>query len=106
MYGRMKEYSPLVETYIQNLKPDKELGSVPAGDNIFFGQTDLSKTVYSRLPHRYKQQGQEIFSGIGNFFSFAHAVPARRFLADDFHRHQRFRHAALQVRLRAPRISW
>src|SRR5438094_9385161 len=31
MYGKMKEYTRLVETYIQNLKPDKELGEVAAG---------------------------------------------------------------------------
>ena len=45
MYGRMKEYSPLVETYIQNLKPDKDLGEVPAGDKYFLGKADFSKTV-------------------------------------------------------------
>src|SRR5579859_5136140 len=28
---QIRQYSPLVETYIQNLKPDKDLGSVPAG---------------------------------------------------------------------------
>jgi hypothetical protein len=45
MYGRMKEYSPLVETYIQNLKPNAELGEVPAGDRYFLGKADFSKTV-------------------------------------------------------------
>ena len=45
MYGRMKEYSPLVETYIQNLKPDKDLGEIPAGDRYFLGKADFSKTV-------------------------------------------------------------
>ena len=34
LYGKMREYSPLVETYIQNLKGDKELGAVPAGDRV------------------------------------------------------------------------
>ena len=32
LYGQIRNYSPLVETYIQNLKPDKDLGQVPAGD--------------------------------------------------------------------------
>ena len=41
MYGRMKEYTPLVETYIQNLKPDKELGDIPAGDKYFLGKADF-----------------------------------------------------------------
>src|SRR6266581_9435847 len=34
---QIKQYSPLVETYIQNLKPDKELGYIPAGDKYFLG---------------------------------------------------------------------
>jgi len=71
MYGRMKEYSPLVETYIQNLKPDKELGSVPAGDKYFLGKADLSKTVQLVSLTDTSSKGKKIFSGIGNFFSFA-----------------------------------
>src|SRR5712692_8595976 len=42
---QMKQYSPLVETYIQNLKPDKDLGYVPAGDKYFLGRADFSKGV-------------------------------------------------------------
>src|SRR5205809_1064536 len=71
MYGRMKEYSPLVETYIQNLKPDKELGSVPAGDRYFLGKADLSKTVALVSLTDTSSKGKKIFAGIGNFFSFA-----------------------------------
>src|SRR5271155_4913691 len=40
---QIKTYSPLVETYIQNLKPDKDLGFVPAGDKYFIGRADFSK---------------------------------------------------------------
>src|SRR4029453_4654025 len=71
MYGRMKEYSPLVETYIQNLKPDKELGSVPGGDKYFLGKADFSKTVSLVSLTDTNSKGKKIFSGIGNFFSFA-----------------------------------
>ena len=42
---QIKQYSPLVETYIQNLKPDKELGYVPAGDKYFLGRADFNKGV-------------------------------------------------------------
>ena len=45
LYGKMREYSPLVETYIQNLKGDKDLGTVPAGDKYFLGKADFSKGV-------------------------------------------------------------
>jgi hypothetical protein len=71
MYGRMKEYTPLVETYIQNLKPDKELGTIPAGDRYFLGKADLSKTVSLVSLTDTNSKGKKIFSGIGNFFSFA-----------------------------------
>jgi hypothetical protein len=71
MYGRMKEYSPLVETYIQNLKPDKELGATPAGDRYFLGKADFSKTVSLVSLTDTNSRGKKIFSGIGNFFSFA-----------------------------------
>jgi hypothetical protein len=79
MYGRMKEYSPLVETYIQNLKPDAELGEVPAGDRYFLGKADFSKTVSLVSLTDTSSKGKKIFSGIGNFFSFA-----MQFLPDGF----------------------
>src|SRR5258705_2381808 len=79
MYGRMKGYSPLVETYIQNLKPDAELGEVPAGDRYFLGKADFSKTVSLVSLTDTSSKGKKIFSGIGNFFSFA-----MQFLPDGF----------------------
>src|SRR5271169_2719572 len=41
--AQMKQLHPLVETYLQNLKPDKELDvSVPASDVYFLGRLDMS----------------------------------------------------------------
>jgi hypothetical protein len=34
-------YSPIVETYIQVVKPDKLMGSVPKSDFYFLGQADF-----------------------------------------------------------------
>jgi len=45
LYGQMRNYSPLVETYIQNLKGDKDLGQVPAGDKYFLGRANFTKGV-------------------------------------------------------------
>src|SRR5215467_16300327 len=42
---QIRQYSPLVETYIQNQRPDKDLGTVPAGDKYFLGRADFSKGV-------------------------------------------------------------
>jgi len=38
----LRKYTPLTETYIQNLKPDADMGSVPDNDKYFLGRLDLS----------------------------------------------------------------
>jgi len=68
---QIKQYSPLVETYIQNLKPDKELGYVPAGDKYFLGRADFAKGVALVSLTDTNTKGKKIFGSIGNFFSFA-----------------------------------
>jgi len=40
---QMQRMHPLVETYIQNMKPDPELTSVPESDEYFLGRIDLSE---------------------------------------------------------------
>src|SRR5215470_12355382 len=67
----IRKYSPLVETYIQNLKPDAALGYVPAGDKYFLGKADFAKGVNLASLSDTQTKGKKIFSGIGNFFSFA-----------------------------------
>jgi hypothetical protein len=67
----IRKFSPLVETYIQNLKQDKELGYSPAGDKYFLGRADFSKGVNLVSLTDADTKGKKIFSGIGNFFSFA-----------------------------------
>src|SRR3989442_900831 len=51
LVSSLRQYSPLVETYIQNLRPDDQLGSVPAGDNYFLGRADLSTLVLFSGPY-------------------------------------------------------
>jgi hypothetical protein len=68
---QIKQYSPLVETYIQNLKPDKDLGYAPAGDKYFLGRADFSKGVELVSLTDAHGKGKKIFGSIGNFFSFA-----------------------------------
>jgi hypothetical protein len=65
----LRQYSPLVETYIQNLRPDKRLGSVMEGDKYFLGRAVLAKGVELEPLTRDAGAKHKIFSGLGSFFS-------------------------------------
>jgi len=39
------QYSPIIETYVQEVRPDKELGIVPKSDYYFLGQADFRKRI-------------------------------------------------------------
>ena len=41
----IRRYNPIIETYIQDMKPDKDMGAVPIHDHYFLGQANLSKGV-------------------------------------------------------------
>jgi hypothetical protein len=69
--SQISKYQPLVETYIQNLKPDKDLGYTPAGDKYFLGRAQFTKGVELISLSDTGGKGKKIFTGIGNFFSFA-----------------------------------
>ena len=79
LYDQIRNYSPLVETYIQNLKPDKDLGQVPAGDKYFLGRANFAKGVSLVPLSDTAGKGKKAFASIGNFFSFA-----MQFLPDGF----------------------
>src|SRR5215467_11511803 len=68
----LRQYSPLVETYIQLVRPDKELGAVPDGDRYFLGRAALGKGVELE-PLIANGSGssakQRLLSSIGGFFS-------------------------------------
>ena len=38
----LQERTPLVETYLQDLRPDPKLGPTPVDDHYFFGRLDLN----------------------------------------------------------------
>ena len=47
--AQMRQLHPLVETYLQNLKPDRDLnGAVPSSDVYFLGRLDLSNGTDDR----------------------------------------------------------
>ena len=46
--AQMRHMHPLVETYIQNMKSDKDLGAVPVSDHYFLGRLDMSNGTNDR----------------------------------------------------------
>jgi hypothetical protein len=44
----IRQFSPIVETYIQDMKPDPAMGTAPVRDHYFLGQADLSKGILDR----------------------------------------------------------
>src|ERR1700676_2004028 len=65
----LRQYSPLVEKYIQTLRPDGHLGAVPDSDKYFLGRADLTKGVEIEPLVRSTGTKHKIFGGLGNFFS-------------------------------------
>jgi hypothetical protein len=41
----IRRYNPIIETYIQDMKADKDMGAVPVKDHYFLGQAALAKGV-------------------------------------------------------------
>jgi hypothetical protein len=80
---KLHQYSPLVETYIQQMRPDDKLGTVPSGDKYFLGRAELAKGV-GLEPLTTEQQGggikQKVFGGLGNVFSLQMEFLPRGFL--------------------------
>ena len=44
----LKNRTPLVETYLQNLTPNTKLGSAPKQDHYFLGRLDMADTIDRR----------------------------------------------------------
>ncbi len=74
----IRRYKPIVETYIQDMKPDKDMGEVPVSDHYYLGQADLAKGVVddSMLSKRKGKMDQfNPLSHIAGFFEASY-VPA------------------------------
>jgi hypothetical protein len=62
----LKTRAPLVETYIQNLKLDPQVGPAPTQDHYFLGRMDLGETVDRR---DYLPKGTSLNSGAWGGFT-------------------------------------
>ena len=65
----LRQYSPLVETYIQMMRPDPKLGPVPAGDRYFLGKAQLANGVDLEAFAADGGGVRHKLSGIGNVFT-------------------------------------
>jgi hypothetical protein len=67
----LKTRTPLVETYLQNLKPDPLLGAVPKEDHYFLGRLDISESMDRRdyLTHDESFE-KNLMGGVTKLFRF------------------------------------
>ena len=65
----LRQYSPLVETYIQYLRPDKQVGEVPTGDKYFLGRAELANGMDLEPLQHDAYRKHRVFAGWGEFFT-------------------------------------
>ena len=63
----LRQYSPLVETYIQYIRPDEHFGDVPDGDRYFLGRAVLAKGLELESLKREAGMKQKMFGGWGDY---------------------------------------
>ena len=66
---QLRQYSPLVETYIQYLRPDKQHGETPDGDKYFLGRAQLMNGIEIAPINRDAGVKHKIFGGVGGLFT-------------------------------------
>lgn len=66
----MNHYTPLVETYIQNLKPDPDLVTVPGSDRYFLGRLLLSPTGVKDLAFKDHNRSAFMYQVVDRLNSF------------------------------------
>src|SRR5580698_4080446 len=54
----IRRYSPIVETYVQDMKADPQMGIVPFHDHYYLGQADLSNGVVDNSMLEKKKKGK------------------------------------------------
>jgi hypothetical protein len=79
----IEQHPPLVQTYIQHMQPDPQLGSVPASDEYLLGRVDFSGVFNENL---FAQKGEKkrLFSGSKGFIGRLTSMFRLRFSANGF----------------------
>jgi hypothetical protein len=78
----IRGYSPIVETYVQDMKADAEMGIVPIKDQYFLGQAELSSGIAddSMLDNKHKKKK----GLVDEFNPFSHLEGSSSSVPDDF----------------------
>jgi hypothetical protein len=66
----IRRYDPIIETYVQDMKPDKQLGAVPVRDHYFLGQALLSKGVIDDSMISKKKGKADAFNPISHLSGY------------------------------------
>ena len=83
--AQMKHMHPLVETYIQNMKADKEMGAIPVSDHYFLGRLDMSNGTDDRTFIGRPGFGRRMLNNLTSVYSM-HFLPlgfAQMVMLDD-----------------------
>jgi hypothetical protein len=94
----LQDRTPVVETYLQNMTQDPQLGPVPKNDRYFLGRMDLSKSIDRKDYMKQQTMEKRLLGGFTKFFKveyrplgFSWMIVADR---NDFDReHYDFRYA-------------
>ena len=66
----IRRYNPIIETYIQDMKADKDMGAVPVRDHYFLGQANLSKGVVDNSMLSKKKGTLDEFNPLSHISGF------------------------------------
>ena len=66
----IRRYSPIIETYVQDMKPDKAMGAIPTKDHYFLGQADLAKGVVDNSMLNKKKGNFDSWNPLSHLSSF------------------------------------
>ncbi len=78
----IRRYSPIVETYVQDMKPDAEMGIVPMKDQYFLGQAQLSSGITDDSMLDKKKKKKKGFAE--EFNPFSHLEGSSSSIPDGF----------------------
>ncbi len=66
----IRRYTPIIETYIQDMKPDKDMGQIPVNDHYFLGQANLQRGVVDNSMLEKRKGKLDAFNPVAHLGSY------------------------------------